>query len=104
VATFEQAANIDQGPVSGEVMLTPVQQSFFAQAIPVREHWNQSLLLIPREALEPARLDAALTQVINHHDALRLRFVEQPKAGSKPMPRRSPRPDCGNPTPATTQN
>jgi hypothetical protein len=77
VATFEQAASIDQGPVSGEVMLTPVQQSFFAQAIPVREHWNQSLLLIPRKALEPARLDAALTQVINHHDALRLRFVEQ---------------------------
>ncbi|WP_448124939.1 non-ribosomal peptide synthase/polyketide synthase [Pseudomonas veronii] len=77
VATFEQAASVDQGPVSGEVMLTPVQQSFFAQAIPVREHWNQSLLLIPREALEPARLDAALTQVINHHDALRLRFVEQ---------------------------
>ncbi|SDF13077.1 non-ribosomal peptide synthase domain TIGR01720/amino acid adenylation domain-containing protein [Pseudomonas extremaustralis] len=77
VATFEQAAAIDQGPVSGEVLLTPVQRGFFAQAIPARAHWNQSLLLTPREALEPARLEAALTQVINHHDALRLRFVEQ---------------------------
>ena len=78
VATFEQASVIDQGPVSGEVLLTPVQHSFFAQAIPARHHWNQSLLLTPREALDPVRLEAALTQLINHHDALRLRFVQRP--------------------------
>ncbi|NJJ57027.1 non-ribosomal peptide synthase/polyketide synthase [Pseudomonas sp. B14(2022)] len=77
VASFEQTTVIDQGPASGEVILTPVQQGFFAQAIPMRQHWNQSLLLTPRELLEPARLEAALTQVINHHDALRLRFVQQ---------------------------
>ncbi|WP_395607831.1 amino acid adenylation domain-containing protein [Pseudomonas sp. B22129] len=77
VAAFEQARVIDQGPVSGEVILTPVQHSFFAQAIPARHHWNQSLLLTPREHLEPARLEAALMQVINHHDALRLRFVQR---------------------------
>ncbi|WP_455825760.1 non-ribosomal peptide synthase/polyketide synthase [Pseudomonas graminis] len=77
VASFEQAVVVDQGPAMGEVILTPVQRSFFEQAIPAREHWNQSLLLTPREALAPARLDAALTQVINHHDALRLRFTPQ---------------------------
>ncbi len=77
VASVEHATVIDQGPVSGEVILTPVQHSFFEQAIPARQHWNQSLLLTPREALEPARVEAALTQVINHHDALRLRFVQQ---------------------------
>ncbi len=77
VASFEQATVIDQGPVSGEVILTPVQHSFFEQMVPARQHWNQSLLLAPREALEPARLDAALTRLINHHDALRLRFVQQ---------------------------
>ncbi|MCP1462684.1 non-ribosomal peptide synthetase [Pseudomonas sp. S3E17] len=77
VAGFEPATVIDQGPARGEVILTPVQQGFFAQAIPARHHWNQSLLLTPRERLEPARLEAALTQVINHHDALRLRFVQQ---------------------------
>ena len=77
VASFDQVSVIDQGPVSGEVILTPIQQSFFAEAIPARHHWNQSLLLTPREALEPVRLDAALTQLIHHHDALRLRFVQQ---------------------------
>ncbi|MEO8488706.1 amino acid adenylation domain-containing protein [Pseudomonas sp.] len=76
VATREQASVVDQGPVSGEVILTPVQHSFFAQAIPARHHWNQSLLLTPRETLEPTRLEAALTQLLNHHDALRLRFVK----------------------------
>ncbi len=77
VATFEQAMVIDQGAVTGDVILTPVQQTFFAEAIPARQHWNQSLLLTPRAALEPARLEAALTQLVNHHDALRLRFVQQ---------------------------
>ncbi|MGY2290395.1 non-ribosomal peptide synthetase [Pseudomonas sp. SDO528_S397] len=76
VATFEDRACIDQGPVTGEVILTPVQQGFFEQAIPVRSHWNQSLLLTPREPLDATRLDAALTGLINHHDALRLRFTE----------------------------
>ncbi|UII73718.1 non-ribosomal peptide synthase/polyketide synthase [Pseudomonas sp. HN11] len=76
-ATFEQATVIDQEPITGEVILTPVQHSFFEQSIPARQHWNQSLLLTPREALEPARLEAALTRLINHHDALRLRFVQQ---------------------------
>ncbi|KQM52147.1 non-ribosomal peptide synthetase, partial [Pseudomonas sp. Leaf15] len=77
VASFEQATVIDQGPVSGEVILTPVQHHFFEQAIVARQHWNQSLLLALRETLEPARLDVALTRLINHHDALRLRFVRQ---------------------------
>ncbi|WP_338485301.1 non-ribosomal peptide synthase/polyketide synthase [Pseudomonas trivialis] len=77
VASVEQVSLIDQEPVQGEVRLTPVQQHFFAQAIPARHHWNQSLLLTPRETLAPARLEAALTQLINHHDALRLRFVSQ---------------------------
>ncbi|MGU9813109.1 non-ribosomal peptide synthase/polyketide synthase [Pseudomonas sp. LF052] len=77
VASFEHAVVIDQGPVAGEVILTPVQQAFFSQAIAARHHWNQSLLLTPRETLEPAPLDAALTQLINHHDALRLRFTRQ---------------------------
>ncbi|UUN91055.1 non-ribosomal peptide synthase/polyketide synthase [Pseudomonas extremorientalis] len=77
VATFEQATLVDQGPVTGDVLLTPVQHSFFEQAIPARQHWNQSLLLTPREALEPMRLEAALTRLINHHDVLRLRFVQQ---------------------------
>ncbi|MDD1015718.1 non-ribosomal peptide synthetase [Pseudomonas rubra] len=66
----------EQGRVSGEVRLTPVQQGFFAQAMAGRSHWNQSLLLTPRQALLPALLNSALQQLLAQHDALRLRFEQ----------------------------
>ncbi|MHC8327941.1 non-ribosomal peptide synthetase [Pseudomonas sp. LB1P83] len=74
VATLDSHSAVDQGPVSGEARLLPVQALFFEQPVVAREHWNQSLLLTPREPLNAAWLDAALTHVLNHHDALRLRF------------------------------
>jgi amino acid adenylation domain-containing protein/non-ribosomal peptide synthase protein (TIGR01720 family) len=69
----EQAC-IDQGPASGAVALAPVQQWFFEQAIPERQHWNQSLLLAPREALNADALARALEHLLTHHDSLRLRY------------------------------
>ncbi|WP_339447689.1 non-ribosomal peptide synthetase [Pseudomonas sp. EA_5y_Pfl2_R50] len=76
VATLDNQTSVDQGPVAGNAVLGPIQQHFFSRAMPLREHWNQSLLLTPRDTLNAQWLDAALTHVINHHDALRLRFVE----------------------------
>ncbi|MGE7955443.1 non-ribosomal peptide synthase/polyketide synthase [Pseudomonas sp. NPDC089530] len=75
-AVFESQSVIDQGPVSGEVILTPAQQYFFEQAIAERGHWNQSLLLTPRQSLQAQWLDGALNTVLEHHDALRLRFAQ----------------------------
>ena len=71
---------IDQGPVVGAVALSPVQHWFFEQAIAERRHWNQSLLLVPRETLDAEALDQALTQLLKHHDGLRLRY-ERTDAG-----------------------
>ncbi|QOH70302.1 non-ribosomal peptide synthase/polyketide synthase [Pseudomonas putida] len=65
---------VEQAPATGEVALSPVQRQFFEQAIAVREHWNQSLLLGARQPLQAQALVAALGDVVNHHDALRLRF------------------------------
>ncbi|WP_460141185.1 non-ribosomal peptide synthetase [Pseudomonas sp. S2_E01] len=65
---------IDQGLATGAVALSPVQHWFFDQAIPERQHWNQSLLLIPRERLDGARLDQELQRLLKHHDGLRLRY------------------------------
>ncbi|KJZ39777.1 non-ribosomal peptide synthetase [Pseudomonas fluorescens] len=81
VAAFDSRSTVDQGPVSGEVILTPAQHYFFEQAIAQRRHWNQSLLLTPREALNPEALERALVTVINHHDALRLRFIDGSEDG-----------------------
>ncbi|WP_434673912.1 non-ribosomal peptide synthase/polyketide synthase [Pseudomonas sp. R1-15] len=76
VATRASHSAVDQAPVTGDAVLGPIQRQFFSQAMQARDHWNQSLLLTAREPLDAQRLDAALTCVINHHDALRLRFVE----------------------------
>ena len=56
--------------------LTPIQRWFFDEPIPQRAHWNQAVLLVPRETLELPRLQAALQRVLKQHDALRLRFSQ----------------------------
>ncbi|VVP65080.1 Linear gramicidin synthase subunit D [Pseudomonas fluorescens] len=71
-----EQSTIDQGPAHGAVTLAPVQQWFFEQAIPERQHWNQSLLLVPREALNVEALERALAQLLTHHDSLRLRYQQ----------------------------
>ncbi|WP_130908082.1 non-ribosomal peptide synthetase [Pseudomonas sp. Sample_16] len=73
-------SQIDQGPAVGEVALAPVQQWFFEQEIPERQHWNQSLLLVPRVALNVEVLKRALEQLLTQHDSLRLRYAQAENA------------------------
>ncbi|MFB4394864.1 MULTISPECIES: amino acid adenylation domain-containing protein, partial [unclassified Pseudomonas] len=65
---------IDQGPVSGETALLPFQHWFFETLHTNHHHWNQSVLLAPRETLDAETLECALRTLVEHHDALRLRF------------------------------
>ncbi|OIN52091.1 non-ribosomal peptide synthase/polyketide synthase [Pseudomonas costantinii] len=74
VASADEGVTIDQGPVTGDSHLVPMQHWFFANEIAHREHWNQSLMLTPREPLDADRLQQALACVVAHHDALRLRW------------------------------
>ena len=74
VARRAEGLRVEQGAVSGGLPLTPIQQWFFGQDIPERQHWNQSLLLAPRQPLQIEPLKAALQALLAHHDALRLRF------------------------------
>nr|WP_296265932.1 non-ribosomal peptide synthetase [Pseudomonas sp. UBA6562] len=74
IATDRQA--LDQGPVTGVAPLLPIQQAFFASALRERAQWNQSVMLEPGAALDPALLAQALDVLVAHHDALRLRFTQ----------------------------
>ncbi|WP_053817198.1 non-ribosomal peptide synthetase, partial [Pseudomonas aeruginosa] len=67
-------ASAEQGPISGSTPLLPIQQMFFEQDIPRRQHWNQSVLLEPGQALDGTLLEQALQALLAHHDALRLGF------------------------------
>jgi amino acid adenylation domain-containing protein/non-ribosomal peptide synthase protein (TIGR01720 family) len=64
----------EQGPVSGAVPLTPVQHWFFDTQRVQPEHFDQSLMIELSEAIDEAALRTALTAIIRHHDALRMRF------------------------------
>jgi amino acid adenylation domain-containing protein/non-ribosomal peptide synthase protein (TIGR01720 family) len=68
----------EQGPVSGEAALTPIQRRFFALEPADPQHYNQALLLELLQPLDPGRLAAAAAALGAHHDALRLRFRRQP--------------------------
>jgi amino acid adenylation domain-containing protein/non-ribosomal peptide synthase protein (TIGR01720 family) len=70
--------SIDQSEVTGEILLTPIQHYFFANsAIKEKQHYNQSVLLKAKEAINSVNLIKALTQIINHHDALRIHFEKE---------------------------
>jgi len=58
----------------GVIPLTPIQRWFFEQDFPEPHHWNQSILITPSRPLDAAHLCAAVSALLQHHDALRLRF------------------------------
>jgi amino acid adenylation domain-containing protein/non-ribosomal peptide synthase protein (TIGR01720 family) len=73
IAAKAKAAVVEAG---GEVPLTPIQSWFFEQKLAAPHHWNQSVLLAAAEPLNSNCLETALRALVMHHDALRLRFVE----------------------------
>ncbi len=77
VATRSEQITAEQGVLTGPSGMTPIQHWFFDSPIPARHHWNQALLLAPVQALDPRRLEQALLAVLEHHDALRLRFTQR---------------------------
>lgn len=68
----------EQGVLSGDCPLAPIQAWFFAQAFAHPHHWNQSLLLkVNLPSLDLSAMQAALTALVEHHDALRLCYRQE---------------------------
>ncbi|MEH2224836.1 amino acid adenylation domain-containing protein [Nostoc sp.] len=65
----------EQGLVTGSVSLTPIQHWFFEQNLPDLHHYNQSVMLEVSPDLKPELLKQIVSQLLLHHDALRLKFV-----------------------------
>ncbi len=80
----------EQGRVTGSVLLSPIQQWFFAQNFPHPHHWNQSILLEVAEPVDPDRLQRALRAVIDHHDMLRAHFHATPDGWTQEIAAETP--------------
>jgi len=75
-AALEPARTLktEQGIVTGQIHLTPVQQWFFEQDLTEPHYWNQAIMLETGERLDAEILERVLRNLLVHHDALRLRF------------------------------
>ncbi|HXO39076.1 MAG TPA: amino acid adenylation domain-containing protein, partial [Candidatus Acidoferrum sp.] len=74
-SSFPKAAlSIAQGPVEGEIPLTPIQCWFFESASAEPHHFNQSVILKCTRPLSLQLIQEAMAHLIFHHDTLRLRF------------------------------
>src|SRR5262249_51628841 len=67
-------AQHEQGPVVGEVPLTPIQHWFFEHDSSDLHHFNQAGWLRLAGSVDAETLRTALHHLLGHHDALRLRF------------------------------
>ena len=80
IAELARAALLDtrihaqQSAVEGPVQLTPIQHWFFEQGFADPHYWNVPLLLAAEPPLVPVPLEKAVRAVLEHHDALRLRY------------------------------
>ncbi len=81
VASRAPAIAAEQGLVTGSFPLTPIEHRFFEQAPVVPGHYNHAMLLELPRPVRPEVLEAAVAALLEHHDALRLRFDQTEDAG-----------------------
>ena len=66
--------NISEETIVGNVPLLPIQHWFFEQHKNTPDHWNQAMMFNVPENLNTDILQKSIEYLIEHHDALRLRF------------------------------
>ncbi|MDX5418201.1 MAG: amino acid adenylation domain-containing protein [Hymenobacteraceae bacterium] len=74
VAQPEVAIQAEQGVLTGEAGLLPIQQWFFQQELEEPHHFNQSLLLKVNKELSAETWGRAVKVLVTHHDALRFAY------------------------------
>ncbi|MGS0630317.1 amino acid adenylation domain-containing protein, partial [Photorhabdus asymbiotica] len=66
----------EQGLLSGEFGLLPIQQIFFDWNWPNPHHWNQAFMLQIPGNIKSVQIKQALIMLAEQHDILRARFIE----------------------------
>ncbi|HYO60110.1 non-ribosomal peptide synthetase, partial [Archangium sp.] len=67
----------EQGVITGPVPLTPIQHWFMEQQPPQPQQFKQGMVFEVTERVDPALVERALRRLIEHHDALRMCFVQE---------------------------
>src|ERR1700730_11159278 len=80
VAGVSDDENSPSVEAAGDVPLTPIAKWFFEQNLKDLQHYNQAFLFTVTENLDRGVLQQALVELSRHHDALRLRAVQENSA------------------------
>jgi non-ribosomal peptide synthase protein (TIGR01720 family) len=75
VTTGATSPAAEQGIVTGDAPLTPMQQWFVEENLPQPSFFNQVIEYETPAALDVTHLHAALQAIVDHHDGLRLALV-----------------------------
>ncbi len=75
VARTTSSVTADQGIVTGDVQLTPVQHWFLEREVADPHHYNQAVMLAVND-IDAGLLGRVIKRLVEHHDALRLRFEQ----------------------------
>ncbi len=74
IAAQTRPIQAEQGLITGDAPLTPIQHWFFERHLVNPHHFNQSVLMEVERNVEIDFLTRAIARLLTHHDALRLRF------------------------------
>ena len=74
--TAKKIMAYEQGEVSGQVPMTPIQRTFFGWGYVKAHHFNQAIMLYCKEGFETEALKQSLKMLVIHHDALRSVYGE----------------------------
>nr|WP_080743752.1 non-ribosomal peptide synthetase [Bacillus clarus] len=64
----------EQGEVTGEATLTPIQHWFFDREVTAPHHFNQAFMLYRKQRFDVLALRKTMQKIAEHHDALRMVF------------------------------
>ena len=76
IAGVAETVRTEETETTGAAPLSPIQRRFLELKEPDPHHYNQSVLLEVRQTLDADLLQQATGEILRHHAALNLRFVE----------------------------
>ncbi|CAC5344906.1 MULTISPECIES: non-ribosomal peptide synthetase [Planktothrix] len=77
VVGTDKQIKANQELVTGIIPLTPIQHWLFKQDLPDVNYFNQSALIEVPATVNPERLKQVIQALLNHHDALRLHYIQE---------------------------
>ena len=77
VVETDRRVEAEQGTVTGDAPLTPIQRYFFSMGLANENHFNQSLMFKSLVRIDENALRNSLQALLDHHDVLRSRFGEE---------------------------